>query len=138
MTEEEAIEICKNIIRSINGETYYSYSKEQDKEAIETILDLYKKEKEKNKKIKESLTFRVGKSREKENHTMEYEKLNKNNKFGHNGICEDKRHKRKKYRAYITLHGKQYSLGTYDNLETAIKARKNGEEMIKKMKEKKI
>lgn len=101
---------------------------------VKGLLDLYKKEKEKNKKIKESLTFRVGKSREKENHTMEYEKLNKKNKFGHNGICEDKRHKRKKYRAYITLHGKQYSLGTYNDLETAIKSRKNGEEMIKKMK----
>lgn len=44
MTEEEAISICKNIIRSINGDTcYMDYSKEQDKEAIETILDLYHK-----------------------------------------------------------------------------------------------
>ena len=134
MTEEEAIKICKNIIRAINGDTcYMNYSKEQDKEAIETILDLYKKEKKKNREIKESLTFRVGKSREKENHTMKYEKLNKNNKFGHNGICEDKRHKRKKYRAYINLRYKQISLGTYDNLEDAIKAREDGEKAIKKL-----
>ena len=47
MSEEEAIKICKNIIRSINGDTcYMNYSKEQDKEAIETILDLYYKQKE--------------------------------------------------------------------------------------------
>lgn len=47
MSEEEAIKICKNIIRSINGETcFLGYSKEQDKEAIETLLDLYQKQKE--------------------------------------------------------------------------------------------
>ena len=47
MTEEEAIKICKNIIRSINGDTcYINYSKEQDKEAIETLLELYYKQKE--------------------------------------------------------------------------------------------
>lgn len=47
MTEEEAIKICKNIIRSINGETcFLDYSKEQDKEAIETLLELYHKQKE--------------------------------------------------------------------------------------------
>lgn len=48
MTEEEAISICKNIIRAINGETcYMNYSKEQDKEAIETLLELYHKKQEK-------------------------------------------------------------------------------------------
>ena len=47
MTKEEAISICKNIIRAINGETcYMNYSKEQDKEAIETLLDLYHKKQE--------------------------------------------------------------------------------------------
>ena len=47
MTEEEAIKICKNIIRSINGDTcYFNYSKEQDKEAIETLLELYHKKQE--------------------------------------------------------------------------------------------
>lgn len=134
MTEEEIMKQLKKacILDPLCYEVDCLF--EEDLQAIRGLLDLYKKEKEKNKKIKESLTFRVGKSREKENHTMEYEKLNKKNKFGHNGVCEDKRHKRKKYRAYITLHGKQYSLGTYDDLETAIEARKNGEEMIKKMK----
>ena len=47
MTEEEATSICKNIIRSINGDTcYFNYSKEQDKEAIETLLELYHKKQE--------------------------------------------------------------------------------------------
>lgn len=47
MSEEEAIKICKNIIRSINGETcFLGYSKEQDKEAIETLLEMYHKQKE--------------------------------------------------------------------------------------------
>lgn len=51
MSEEEAIGICKNIIRAINGETcYFNYSKEQDKEAIETLLELYHKQ---QKEIKE-------------------------------------------------------------------------------------
>lgn len=131
MTEEDIIDILENLFIFKNTSDKFT---DLDLNAIKGLLDLYKKEKEKNRKIKESLTFRVGKSRKKENHTMEYEKINKNNKFGHNGVCEDKRHKRKKYRAYITLHGKQYSLGTYNDLETAIKVRKDGEEMIKKMK----
>ena len=47
MTEAEAISICKNIIRAINGDTcYFNYSKEQDKEAIETLLELYHKKQE--------------------------------------------------------------------------------------------
>lgn len=54
MSEEEAISICKNIIRSINGDTcYMNYSKEQDKEAIETILDLYNKQKQELDSVKE-------------------------------------------------------------------------------------
>lgn len=45
MSEEEAIKICKNIIRAINGDTYYiNYSKEQDKQALETLLELYNKQ----------------------------------------------------------------------------------------------
>ena len=51
MTEEEAISICKNIIRAINGETcYMNYSKEQDKEAIETLLELYHKQRKRTPK----------------------------------------------------------------------------------------
>ena len=54
MTEAEAISICKNIIRAINGDTcYFNYSKEQDKEAIETLLELYHKQKEEINLIKE-------------------------------------------------------------------------------------
>lgn len=53
MSEEEAIGICKNIIRAINGDTcYINYSKEQDKEAIETLLDLYNKQKEEIEELK--------------------------------------------------------------------------------------
>lgn len=134
MTEKEAIKWLEELLKDKEKyKKYHSWVGTDTFVAIETILDLYKKEKEKNKKIKESLTFRVGKSREKEKHTMEYEKLNKNNKFGHNGVCEDKRHKRKKYRAYINLRYKQISLGTYDNLEDAIKAREDGEKAIKKL-----
>lgn len=133
MTEEDAITICKNIIRSINGDTcYMNYSKEQDKEAIETLLDLYKKEKNKNSIIKNEILYREQNFKRKDG-TTKYEKLNKKNKFGHNGVCEDKRHKRKKYRAYINLRYKQISLGTYDNLEDAIKAREDGEKAIKKL-----
>lgn len=52
MSEEEAIKICKNIIRNINGETcFLGYSKEQDKEAIETLLKLYHKQKEEMKEL---------------------------------------------------------------------------------------
>lgn len=138
MSEEDAITICKNIIRSINGDTcYMNYSKEQDKEAIETLLDLYKKEKNKNSIIKNEILYREQNFKRKDG-TTKYEKLNKKNKFGHNGVCEDKRHKRKKYRAYINLRYKQISLGTYDNLEDAIKAREDGEKAIKKLLEEQL
>lgn len=40
-----------------------------------------------------------------------------------------------KYRAYINLDGKQKHLGYYDNLEDAVKARKEAEELLLTKKE---
>ena len=66
MTEEEAISICKNIIRAINGETcYMNYSKEQDKEAIETLLELYHKQRQELDSMQKNYEAKIDK--------MEYE-----------------------------------------------------------------
>ena len=101
---------------------------------VKMIIDLYQKEKKKNKELDSLLRLN---KRKKKNNTTEYSKLNKLNKFGHNGICQDMRAlKRKgitKYRAYITFQGKQYTLGSHDTLESAIKAREKAEKTIKKL-----
>lgn len=141
MSEDEIIKYANNIINATFIEATLQ-DKDGDiieqgfvnKDAIQGLLDLYQKEKEKNKEL-ESL-LRLNK-RKKKNNTTEYSKLNKLNKFGHNGICQDMRAlKRKgitKYRAYITFQGKQYTLGSHDTLESAIKARKEAEKTIKKL-----
>jgi hypothetical protein len=47
-----------------------------------------------------------------------------NNTSGQKGVCR----KRKGWRAYISVAGKQISLGVYLFKQDALKARKNGEE----------
>ena len=128
MTEEEIIEKIKTYLDIEND----GFSGNIEPEIVQGLLDLYHKEKNKNSIIKNEILYREQNFKRKDG-TTKYEKLNKKNKFGHNGVCEDKRHKRKKYRAYINLRYKQISLGTYDNLEDAIKAREDGEKAIKKL-----
>lgn len=128
LQEDTTIDEMYEEIKNLQGEC-----KETDLEA-QKYFEKYEDEKEKNKEL-ESL-LRLNK-RKKKNNTTEYLKLNKLNKFGHNGICQDMRAlKRKgitKYRAYITFQGKQYTLGSHDTLESAIKARKEAEKTIKKL-----
>lgn len=54
-------------------------------------------------------------------------KLNKNNKSGHKGVCWDK--KTQSWRVTINIQRKQIGLGFYHDLETAVIARKQGEEL---------
>lgn len=51
-------------------------------------------------------------------------RINSNNKTGCRGVC---RRKNGKYRAYIRHNSKMMSIGTFDNLEDAIYARRNAE-----------
>lgn len=130
-TIDDIINHCRNYrIKFENGNQIFVV----EKKYFDKVVDLYQKEKEKNKKL-ESL-LRLDK-RKRKNNTTDYSKLNKLNKFGQNGVCQDMRAlKRKgitKYRAYITFQGKQYTLGSHDTLESAIKARKKAEETIKKL-----
>ena|SRR5690625_179208 len=53
-------------------------------------------------------------------------KLHRGNTSGHKGVTYDKQ--RKKWRAYIGFKGKQISLGYFDNVEDAVKARQDAEE----------
>ena len=55
-------------------------------------------------------------------------KLNHNNKTGHKGVFWYDYNDYQKWRAYITLNGKQTYLGYFDNIEDAIHARKEAEE----------
>lgn len=52
--------------------------------------------------------------------------LRRNNKSGVKGVCSTKDGR---YRAYITVNGKQKSLGWYDTLEEAADARRKGEQL---------
>lgn len=54
------------------------------------------------------------------------EKTSKNSTTGYKGVSYDKR--RKKFRAYLTIRGKQINLGYYDTVEEAHQARLKGEE----------
>lgn len=51
--------------------------------------------------------------------------INSNNKSGVRGVYQTKNGK---WRAYISVKGKQYSLGYFDNFDDAVAARKAGEE----------
>lgn len=99
--------------------------------AIENLLKERQADKDRIKELEEILKF---KSKKRKNGTMRYKKTNKLNKYGVNGVCQDMRALKRtgeiKYRAYITLFGKQHTLGTHSTLEGAIKARKDGEKMI--------
>lgn len=53
-------------------------------------------------------------------------KLHKGNKSGHKGVIWMEN--RSKWRAYIGFKGKQITLGHFENLDDAVKARKLGEE----------
>lgn len=116
------------------------------------LQDLYNKEIQRNKdleeiekehkeengrlrdRVKELERIIAFKSKKRKNGTMRYKKTNKLNKYGVNGVCQDMRALKRtgeiKYRAYITLFGKQHTLGTHNTLEEAIQARKDGEKMI--------
>ena len=52
-------------------------------------------------------------------------KLQPNNTSGHRGVCWDKRHE--KWKAEISVGGKNIHLGRFTNLDDAIAARKAGE-----------
>lgn len=127
--EKEAIEWLKRIItlnKKDGIENTYA----------EIVLNLIQKQEKIIESYKEILKWS---SHERKNNTMDYVKVNKKNKFGTNGICQDmrafKRTGKIKYRAYIVFQGKQYSLGSHDSLEEAKKARANAEEKIKCIKE---
>jgi predicted RNA-binding protein with EMAP domain len=131
--EKEAIKSLKNIAENA---VEYDYLNWEEIDAVKTVLNLIQKQDKIIESYKEILKWS---SHKKKNNTMDYVKVNKNNKFGTNGICQDmkalKRTGKVKYRAYITFQGKQYTLGTHDSLEEAKKARANVEEEIKCIKE---
>lgn len=56
-------------------------------------------------------------------------KLYKNNKSGFPGVCYET--KANKYRAYISVYGEKIRLGYYSNLNDAIRARVNAENLYK-------
>ena len=56
------------------------------------------------------------------------QKLRKNNTSGYKGVSWDKRSS--KWRAIITLKGNSYDLGYFENIQDAIKARKQAEEEL--------
>lgn len=124
------IEILEKLIRQENFIDYEEYQGEIDT-AIENLLKERQADKDRIKELEDILKF---KSRKRKNRTMKYKKTNKLNKYGVNGVCQDMRALKRtgeiKYRAYITLFGKQHTLGTHSTLEGAIKARKDGEKMI--------
>lgn len=51
--------------------------------------------------------------------------LNRNSTSGVRGVCQDRRNDR--WRAYITIDGRQIGLGSYADLQDAIEARRAGE-----------
>lgn len=145
--EKEAIDILQNCIADYVigdycekcGDRLICEDRNEDcyfQQAIDIVLNLIQKQDKIIESYKEILKWS---SRERKNNTMDYVKVNKKNKFGTNGICQDmrtfKRTGKIKYRAYITFQGKQYSLGSHDSLEEAKKARTNAEEKIKCIKE---
>lgn len=54
--------------------------------------------------------------------------MQSNNKSGKTGVCWQP--KIGKYRAYITRHGRQVSLGVYESIDDAVEARKNAEVLV--------
>ena len=52
-------------------------------------------------------------------------KLNKNNKSGYKGVSWNKKYN--KWEVFITINYKHICLGRYDNLEDAVRARKDYE-----------
>lgn len=58
---------------------------------------------------------------------MNNKTINKNSATGYNGVSQLKNGQ---YRAYINFQRKQYNLGSYDSLDDAVKARKQGEEIM--------
>ena len=60
------------------------------------------------------------------NELLNSRQINKNSTTGHRGVS---RMKDGKYRAYITLRRKQIHLGTYNTLDEAIRARRDGEDL---------
>ena len=130
--EQEVINLLKDILNPASC----LISDDIGEKDISILLSLIEKQQQKIDAYNKLLEFKKYK---RENHTMDYKKTNKNNKFHANGICQDMRAwKRKgeiKYRAYITFQYKQINLGTYYTLEEAKEARKKGEEYIAKIKE---
>ena len=59
-------------------------------------------------------------------HLIEKNKANSNSKTGVRGVCYI--NSKKKYKAFLSLNKKYYVLGFFDNLNDAIKARKEAEE----------
>jgi hypothetical protein len=122
---EMVIVNTKNLIENL-------IQRKKDLEQIE------KEHKEENGRLRDRIKELEGiiafKSKKRKNGTMRYKKTNKLNKYGVNGVCQDMRALKRtgeiKYRAYITLFGKQHTLGTHSTLEGAIQARKEGEKMI--------
>lgn len=148
------IEILKEFIKYYETE-YFKGKKlnssikiivdEDDIEAIQNLIQrnkdleqIEKDHKEENGRLRDRIKELEGiiafKSKKRKNGTMRYKKTNKLNKYGVNGVCQDMRALKRtgeiKYRAYITLFGKQHTLGTHNTLEEAIQARKDGEKMI--------
>mgnify|MGYP004668520703 CR=1 FL=1 len=59
-------------------------------------------------------------------HVIESKVLPKNNRSGCKGVCWDAH--RKRWAAYISVHGKRIHLGRYNQIEDAVKARRQGED----------
>lgn len=126
----------------INGIYHYKIKNDKglDLDVVELkyykkVIDLYNKEKEKNKELEKMLKL---KSHKRRYNTLNYIKKNKLNKFDTVGVCQDMRAFKRtgeiKYRAYITFQNKQYTLGTYTSLDKAKEARKKGEIMVENIK----
>lgn len=61
--------------------------------------------------------------------SLESKAVPKDNTSGYRGVCWDKRSR--KWVARISLQGKSHYLGSFSNIQDAVKARKRGEEMYK-------
>ena len=100
---------------------------------FERIVKLVEKQQKEIEELKEQNKL-FNRKNKKINHTEKKIKLYTTNKTGISGVCIDNRSIKRcgkiKYRAYITFQNKQINLGTYDTIDKAIKARKDGERYI--------
>lgn len=72
MNIEDAIEILKDNIKSLEGNTPFKHTNYKKVQAIETLLTAYEKEKEKNKRFEKFIENGEYTWKQKYNETFEY------------------------------------------------------------------